>query len=187
MEPLICAGGNASRFYPDQDTHKLWCFLNVNPESLVDEQTKQRVSLKVESLKMLKEWSVWLIAIQAGICTFLWPVLKELSKRNPPPHWYEKSLYAGWFAFSVSLVLATLLVSQLPSHLETVAERCSGASILSEKIPIAFIPMTLKTLLVLEHVFFLAGLVSVIVHVAQQAICGIPNNVGLSGGSVFVR
>ena len=50
-----------------------------------------KAQAKLESLKMVKDWSSWLIALQTAICAFLWNVLKALE------------IKAGWM-FSCTLV-----------------------------------------------------------------------------------
>jgi hypothetical protein len=126
----------------------------------------RRQSLQLESLKMLKDWSVWLIALQAALCAFLWNVLKTFAAAN----WFEKSVFVAWFAFSLSLIIATVLVSRLPGQIESLANSPAEESVFSRRVSVAGVTIKLRTLLILEHTFFLLGVAFVILHVAVQAI-----------------
>jgi hypothetical protein len=126
----------------------------------------RRQSLQLESLKMLKEWSVWLIALQAALCAFLWNVLKTFAGAN----WFEKSVYVAWFAFSISLIIATVLVSRLPRQIEGLADAPAEGSVFTRRVVVVGLRIKLRTLLILEHTFFLLGVAFVIIHVVVQAI-----------------
>ena len=73
-----------------------------------------RSNARLESLKLVKEWSVWLITLQTAICTFLWNVLKE--QRIKGMSLSGMSLHLGWLAFSLSVIIATLPVPYSSSH-----------------------------------------------------------------------
>jgi hypothetical protein len=118
--------------------------------------TKDEVNL--EALKMAKDWSTWLILIQTGVCAFLWNVLK-----NPELTSYQSFfLHCGWFAFSISVVIATILVSRLPSLIEeyTKEEPPEGSVIQSR----------LKHLFIAEHTCFLLGILSVIIFITLRDV-----------------
>jgi hypothetical protein len=125
-----------------------------------------KAQAKLESLKMVKEWSAWLIGIQAAICTFLWNVLKGLEVKS----WLDNSLYCGWLAFSLSLVIATLLISHLPAVIENLAESSSEGGVLTEQLSIGGIKVRLKALLAAQHMCFLGGVVFIVIHVVRQVL-----------------
>src|SRR5262245_40174253 len=106
----------------------------------------EKAQAKLESLKMVKEWSAWLIALQTAICAFLWNVLKALEIKS----WLDFFLYFGWFAFSLSLLIATILISRLPSMIENLPESSSDRSVLSEAVSIVGIKIRLKSFLIAE-------------------------------------
>ena len=121
---------------------------------------------KLESLKMVKEWSTWLIALQTAICAFLWNVLKTLEIKS----WLDVFLYFGWFAFSLSLLIATVLVSRLPYRIESLPESSPDRSVLSEPVAILGGKVRLKTFVMAEHVCFIVGVLCLVTHIARQLI-----------------
>jgi len=54
---------------------------------------------RIESLKLLQDWSKWLIALEAGVCALLWRVMS--------PSIY---LYCAWFMFWGSILAAAFLL-----------------------------------------------------------------------------
>ena len=126
----------------------------------------EKSQAKLESLKMVKEWSSWLIALQTAICAFLWNVLKALEIKS----WLDFFLYFGWFAFSLSLLIATVLVSRLPYMIENLPESSSDRSVLSEPISIIGGQIRLKSLLIAEHICFIIGVLCLVIHIARQLI-----------------
>ena len=63
---------------------------------------------KIEALKLLQDWSKWLVALEAAACAALWPRLTVPGKPAPD------ILYWGWFLFCVSILAATALLFVYP-------------------------------------------------------------------------
>jgi hypothetical protein len=62
--------------------------------------TAQRL---VDSLKLLQDWSKWLISLQAIVCMSLWPKLSS----KPAP---SGLIYTGWMMFWASILIAAILL-----------------------------------------------------------------------------
>lgn len=59
----------------------------------------------VDSLKLLQDWSKWLISLETVVCLSLWP--KLTAKQSPPP---ASLMYAGWMMFWASIIVAAMLL-----------------------------------------------------------------------------
>ncbi len=57
----------------------------------------------VESLRLLQDWSKWLISLQGIVCISLWPKLAG----KPSP---SGLMYAGWMMFWASIIIAAILL-----------------------------------------------------------------------------
>jgi len=57
----------------------------------------------VDSLKLLQDWSKWLISLQTVVCMSLWPKLGS----SPPP---SSAVFAGWMMFWASIMVAAILL-----------------------------------------------------------------------------
>jgi hypothetical protein len=57
----------------------------------------------VDSLKLLQDWSKWLITLQTAICMSLWPKLTGSPASSPV-------MYAGWMMFWASILAAAVLL-----------------------------------------------------------------------------
>jgi hypothetical protein len=57
----------------------------------------------IDSLKLLQDWSKWLIGLETIVCVSLWPKLTE----KPPP---SGLMYAGWIMFWASIIIAAILL-----------------------------------------------------------------------------
>ena len=57
----------------------------------------------VDSLKLLQDWSKWLISLETIVCISLWP--KLTSKPSP-----SIVMYAGWMMFWASIIVAAILL-----------------------------------------------------------------------------
>lgn len=57
----------------------------------------------VDSLKLLQEWSKWLISLETLVCMSLWPKLTS----TPGP---SALMYAGWLMFWASILIAAILL-----------------------------------------------------------------------------
>lgn len=57
----------------------------------------------VDSLKLLQDWSKWLISLETVVCIGLWPKLTG----KPSPSGF---MYAGWMMFWASILVAAVLL-----------------------------------------------------------------------------
>ena len=57
----------------------------------------------VDSLKLLQDWSKWLISLQTVVCVGLWP---KLTSGQP----VSGAIYAAWMLFWASIVIAAILL-----------------------------------------------------------------------------
>jgi hypothetical protein len=57
----------------------------------------------VDALKLLQDWSKWLISLEAIVCLSLWPKLTA----KPAP---SGLMYAGWMMFWSAIILAAILL-----------------------------------------------------------------------------
>ena len=62
-----------------------------------------KTELTLESLKLLQDWSKWLVTLEAAICAALWPTLTSGGKRSA-------FLYLGWGMFWGSIIAAAILL-----------------------------------------------------------------------------
>jgi hypothetical protein len=125
----------------------------------------EKAQAKLESIKMVREWSTWLIAIQTTVCAFLWNILKERGLKDLS----GITLHCGWLAFSFSIIIATVLISRLPTLIENLAdESSSDKSIFTYPLRILGINLNLKILLIAEHVCFLLGVLLIIIFVIMR-------------------
>lgn len=73
----------------------------------------------IDSLKLLQDWSKWLIGLEAIVCMSLWP---KLATKPAPP----VLLYAGWMMFWASIIIAAILllsISFFVRRVDTSADR----------------------------------------------------------------
>lgn len=73
----------------------------------------------VDSLRLLQDWSKWLIGLEAIVCMSLWP---KLASRPAP----SGLLYAGWMMFWASIIIAAILllaISFFVRRVDTSADR----------------------------------------------------------------
>lgn len=57
----------------------------------------------VESLRLLQDWSKWLISLETVVCVSLWPKLTGAGGASP-------LMYAGWMMFWASILVAAVLL-----------------------------------------------------------------------------
>lgn len=97
--------------------------------------------LRIESLKLLRDWSMWLLTIEAALCTALWRAgaLKVSG-------W----AFAGWGAFCLSVMVASVLLIVVPS---VVQKGSDGVD--NERV---------RQLALAECGLFLVGVLCLIVH-----------------------
>jgi hypothetical protein len=143
-----------------------------------ESQQKNEDAAQLESLKMTKDWSVWLILLQSSICTFLWDVLKGqlevLHKvvHSPPPlpvelqnisvttlKWQIFVMHLSWLSFAASVVTAIILVSRLPSLIKQIPLKNAHNQ---ESSP--------KTLMTMEFGFFLFGVLLIVVFIIWRFV-----------------
>ena len=62
-----------------------------------------RAQRTVDSLKLLQDWSKWLITLETAVCLSLWPKLTG----KPSP---SGVMYAGWMMFWASIIVAAILL-----------------------------------------------------------------------------
>ncbi len=131
-----------------------------------------KVDLQLESLKMTKEWSVWLVALQAAICGFLWNSLKEnplIRTFNTPQFEFGKYwefsplgviLHLAWLLFALSLLAAAFLLLHLPGMIENLKKNEEAAeSVMAMKAPLMGEGISIRALVFAEYFLFLAGVV----------------------------
>jgi hypothetical protein len=73
----------------------------------------------VDSLKLLQDWSKWLIGLQTVVCMSLWP--KLTSGATP-----SGLIYGGWVMFWASIIIAAILlpaISFFVRRVDTSADR----------------------------------------------------------------
>ena len=73
----------------------------------------------VDSLRLLQDWSKWLIGLEAIVCMSLWA---KLASRPVP----SGLLYAGWMMFWASIIIAAILllaISFFVRRVDTSADR----------------------------------------------------------------
>jgi hypothetical protein len=125
---------------------------------------------KLESLKILKEWSKWLFTIQTAICTLLWERLGFQGMRRIP----EAFLHLSWLSFALSLIIATVIISQMPVLIESLDKDISDRSILHYPINILGTRLRLKSLVQAEHIFFLVGVFFVFIFILNKGLGVVP-------------
>lgn len=135
---------------------------------------KQLESLRLESLKMIKEWSVWLVVIQTSICTLLWNVIKEKvdATDNAYKIYQLVSLHSGWLAFAVSVIIGVLIVISLPMIIETLKTKLPDETILNSQLK--FLGWKLERAIKAEFFFFLAGVILVVIFMALRILAKNP-------------
>jgi len=62
----------------------------------------------VDSLKLLQDWSKWLITLQTAICASLWPKLASTPAPGAPSP--SPILYVAWMMFWASILAAAVLL-----------------------------------------------------------------------------
>jgi hypothetical protein len=80
----------------------------------------ESTKLDTDALKLLVDWSKWLLTLEAGVCTLLWSKLNlapVCSKADPPVCSFpavSRPLFAGWMFFVGSIVCASILMVLIP-------------------------------------------------------------------------
>ena len=75
----------------------------------------------VDSLKLLQDWSKWLITLQTAVCMSLWPKLTG----TPAP---SGVMYAGWMMFWASIIVAVMLLLCIPCSCPVSRNRANATS-----------------------------------------------------------
>jgi hypothetical protein len=124
-----------------------------------------KTQLQLEALKMIKDWSAWLVGIQTVICGFLWNALKE----NPilaaseikdalNPSITGIILHLGWLAFVISLLIAAFTLLRVPRLVETLKQgEDETESVFAMQADLWGRKLKMKTLAGTQFFFFLAG------------------------------
>jgi len=73
----------------------------------------------VDSLKLLQDWSKWLITLQTAVCMSLW---SKLTGTPSPP----ALMYAGWMFFWASILVAAVLLLCISIFVRRVDESGEG-------------------------------------------------------------
>ncbi len=96
---------------------------------------------RLESLKLLRDWSMWLLTIEAAICTALWKIgaLKVSA-------W----AFAGWGAFCLSAMVASVLLIVVPGVVQKGSEGVENKSV--------------RRLALAECGLFLVGVLCLMIH-----------------------
>jgi hypothetical protein len=123
-----------------------------------------RLKLQLESIKMIRDWSTWLVGIQVAICGFLWNVLKEnpialMGPTNAVPFSVTGSIiHLAWLAFAASLLVAAFMLIRIPKLVESLQQGADASTSVSE-LPVRVFgrALALKKLVGLQYAFFLAG------------------------------
>jgi len=105
-------------------------------------------ALKLESLKLLQDWSKWLIGLEAGICALLWPKLTGEIKPAYP-------VYLGWLMFWGSIIAAAILLITISI---TVRRMATSGERNMNKVWI---------LVAIEYAFFLGGVCFFAWHIVE--------------------
>lgn len=108
----------------------------------------------VDSLKMLQDWSKWLVALETFICANLWSKLTVVPKPPDVPK-PPTSLYIGWMMFWASIITAAILLV----YLSIVVRRVTAAG----EVDLTKV----KLLVALEYSFFLGGLFCFAYRIAE--------------------
>ena len=118
--------------------------------------------LKLESLKMVREWTTWLVAIQVAICGFLWDPIRKSPQiaTDSLNGWQFIVLYTAWAFFVLSILTAGFLLLRLPVMVEALAKSGeSDESVQALKAPLASSQVRLKTLIFAQYLLFFLGAV----------------------------
>lgn len=99
---------------------------------------------QIESLKLLHDWSKWLIGLEAGVCALLWRVLSQ-----------SKIFFAAWLMFWLSILAAAILLLAISV---VVGQRYDVAKRYMKHLWI---------LVAAEYVFFAAGMVVLVLRASE--------------------
>ena len=74
-----------------------------------------KIERTVESLRLLQDWSKWLISLEGIVCVSLWPKLTGAAKA-------PAVMYAGWMMFWISILVAAVLLLSISIFVRRVDE-----------------------------------------------------------------
>ena len=103
----------------------------------------------VDSLRLLQDWSKWLISLETIVCISLWPKLTAKPSASG-------LMYAGWMMFWVSIIVAAILLLSISVFVRRVDD--SGDRDMKKVWILAG----------LEYACFLGGLLCFALHVLLQ-------------------
>jgi Trk-type K+ transport system membrane component len=125
----------------------------------------EKSSARLESIKMVKEWSVWLVTLQGAACTVLWQPLKQQSVEQSLGYFL---LLLGWLTFVLSIITATVLLGLLPRVVESLADQDSR---LYDKrvssLPV-YRKITISHFMFVEHALLIIGILFILIFVLAR-------------------
>ena len=122
----------------------------------------EKSSARLESIKMVKEWSVWLVTLQGAACTVLWGPLKQQSVEQSLGYFL---LLFGWLIFVLSIITATVLLGLLPRVVESLADedlRLDDKKV--SALPV-YRKITIGHFMFVEHALLIIGILFIFVFV----------------------
>lgn len=109
----------------------------------------------MEAMKLLKEWSIWICTIQAGLLSFLGYFYKKQGVAA-----FHLSTIIASGCFCISVLSATLLLGALPALMRKLKRDTQGDENDFYELPIFnSVAIKLGYLSFIEHFFFFVGLV----------------------------
>jgi len=122
-------------------------------------------TLRLEALKFLREWGVWIVAVQTGLISFIVSLL--LQNKIKLGSVYIKGTV---ICFGLSIVFAALVLSSIPSITQRLNIDKRGIYVIGIfDLPILR-NLTLGWVSFFEHLGFLLGLLALIVSVTLREI-----------------
>jgi hypothetical protein len=120
-----------------------------------DELTHSKKML--ESLKLLKEWSTWLVTIQTGLLSFL------ATAKNLGVFVASDFFLATVICTALSILMGAWVLSSIPSVVRRVDDSRKYEDF--RLYDVCCIPswLTLNIVAITQHVFFFAGIISFVV------------------------
>lgn len=113
-------------------------------------------SRQLEALKLLKDWSIWMVTVQVAAIAFLGTTARTLISRDGFAFPFTISCYA------LSIMMAAWVLSGIPSIVTRLDEAKKGTTYLHYKLyNIDWMPdrLTLNVVAIAQHFFFFMGIV----------------------------
>jgi hypothetical protein len=114
-------------------------------------------TLDLEALKLLKDWSVWMVTVETAVLAFLGAAssIFDLKAQAPAEPWFIGTV----LCFSLSIIFAAWVLSGIPSVVQRIDDT---TSLHKQKIyDISWLPdcVTLNCVAIVQHTLFALGLV----------------------------